>query len=97
MAAVVFGYTFVGLVLGVIAVLSANCRRVGLAIGAAAGLAGGLGLVSVFPAVTKTWMTRQTAHGADLFEWGLMITAAALGCVVIAAILGWVAGGRENS
>jgi hypothetical protein len=37
MVAVVFGHSFVGLVLGVIAALSANCRRLGLAIGAAAG------------------------------------------------------------
>jgi hypothetical protein len=42
-------------------------------------------MVVAFPAVKVSW---------DLFDWGLMIFAAALGCVIIGAILGWIVSGN---
>jgi hypothetical protein len=87
---VVAAYTVAGVILGVMA---AFCRRgrslLGLALGAATGLAGAVGMILVSPFF---FAGGNPSDGVEVFGHGIMIVAMALVTVVSGAVLGRMVG-----
>jgi hypothetical protein len=87
---VVAAFTVTGVVLGVMA---AFCRRgrslLGLALGAATGLAGAVGLILVSPFF---FAGGNPSDGVEVFSDGIMIVAMALVTVVSGAVIGRMVG-----
>ena len=92
---VVAAYTVAGIILGVIA---AFCRRwrslVGLAVGAATGLAGAVGMILVSPFF---FAGSNPSDGVEVFPHGIIIVAMALVTVVSAAVIGRMVGSTISS
>ena len=92
---VVAAYTVAGVILGVIA---AFCRRwrslVGLAVGAATGLAGAVGMILVSPFF---FAGSNPSDGVEVFSDGIIIVAMALVTVVSGAVLGRILGSAISS
>jgi len=87
---VVAAYTVAGIILGVMA---AFCRRgrslLGLALGAATGLAGAVGIILVSPFF---FAGGNPSDGVEVFGHGIMIVVMALVIIVSGAVIGRMVG-----